>query len=409
MQQMLALEAAQELVLSRVRLLKSEVVPLTQASGRVLAQDIKAKDPLPPFNRSAVDGYAVVAQATQGASPQAPVTLQVIEEVAAGYVATKKVSWGTAIRILTGAPVPEGADAVVRQEEVERQGELVKLKGPSRHLENIDLAGRDVATGELVLAKGTRIGTGEVGMLAALGHARVEVFQRPRVAIVSTGDEIIDVAEPLAPGKVRNSNLYALAASVEAAGGKPILVGAVPDDAEAIARAIMRVAPEVDLIISSGGVSVGDYDLVHRAWELLGAEVLFWKVAIKPGTPILWGQLGPVPLAGLSGNPAACLIGFEQLVRPVIRRLGGYNKAFWPQVTGILEDAYSKASRQRRFLRARARWQEGEWRIRLTGAQSPGILRSMLGCNALVDVPAGSGPLAAGEKVKAWLLIEGLD
>lgn len=406
---MLALEAAQELVLSRVRLLKSEVVPLTQASGRVLAQDIKAKDPLPPFNRSAVDGYAVVAQATQGASPQAPVTLQVIEEVAAGYVATKKVSWGTAIRILTGAPVPEGADAVVRQEEVERQGELVKLKGPSRHLENIDLAGRDVATGELVLAKGTRIGTGEVGMLAALGHARVEVFQRPRVAIVSTGDEIIDVAEPLAPGKVRNSNLYALAASVEAAGGKPILVGAVPDDAEAIARAIMRVAPEVDLIISSGGVSVGDYDLVHRAWELLGAEVLFWKVAIKPGTPILWGQLGPVPLAGLSGNPAACLIGFEQLVRPVIRRLGGYNKAFWPQVTGILEDAYSKASRQRRFLRARARWQEGEWRIRLTGAQSPGILRSMLGCNALVDVPAGSGPLAAGEKVKAWLLIEGLD
>lgn len=408
-QQMLALEAAQQLVLSRVGALGAEVVPLTQARGRVLAQAIKAEDALPPFNRSAVDGYAVAAGATKAATPASPQTLAVIEEVAAGYVASQKVSGGTAIRVFTGAPVPEGADAVVRQEEVERQGRFIQLKGPASHLENIDLAGLDVAAGEMVLTRGTRIGTGEVAMLAALGHARVEVFRRPRVGIFSTGDEIIDAGEPLVPGKVRNSNLYALAASVEAAGGEPVLAGVVPDDAEAIAQAVERMAPGVDLVISSGGVSVGDYDLVHQAWQLLGAEVLFWKVAIKPGTPILWGQLDSVPLAGLSGNPAACLIGFELLVRPVIRRLAGYDQVFWPLVSGVLADAYSKSSRQRRFLRARARWHQGQWQIRLTGAQSPGILKSMLGYNALVDVPAGSGPLAAGEQVRAWLLIEGLD
>lgn len=408
-QQMLALEAAQQLVLSRISALGAEAVPLTQARGRVLAQAIKAEDALPPFNRSAVDGYAVAARATQAATPASPLTLAVTEEVAAGYVASQKVSRSTAIRVFTGAPVPEGADAVVRQEEVKRQGQFIQLKGPAGYLENVDLAGRDVAAGELVLTRGTRIGTGEVGMLAALGHAQVEVFRRPRVGIFSTGDEIIDAGEPLAPGKVRNSNLYALAASVEAAGGEPVLAGVVPDDAEAIAQAVKRMVPGVDLVISSGGVSVGDYDLVHRAWQLLGAEVLFWKVAIKPGTPILWGQLDSVPLAGLSGNPAACLIGFELLVRPVIRRLAGHDQVFWPLVSGVLADAYSKSSRQRRFLRARARWHEGQWQIRLTGAQSPGVLKSMLGYNALVDVPAGSGPLAAGEQVRAWLLIEGLE
>lgn len=403
MLQNLELEAALDLLLDLTGPVGSECVPLEEALGRVLAEEVVAKTSLPPFNRSPLDGYALRAEDTQGASAARPVVLTVVEEIPAGFWPRKSLGPGEAARIFTGAPVPPGANAVVRQEDTERAGGLVKVKVALKQGDNLSRIGEDVAKGQVVLSPGRRLTSREIALLAALGHSPVRVYERPRVAILATGEELVDLYTPLLPGKVRNANIYALAAGVREAGGEPFVLGTARDRAEEIATFLERGLAVADLVLSTGGVSVGDYDLVRQAYRLLGAEELFWKLKIKPGTPTAAAQKKGKILLGLSGNPAAALVSFDLLARPLIARLAGEISYACLRVPAVLEKGFGKRCPQRRFVRALAWWEEG-WRAEPVGLDGPAVLSSLVQANALLDLPAGSGPLPAGAGVEAVLV-----
>jgi len=402
--QMIPLEKAQQIILQEAGVLPAEEIGLLQSLNRVLAHDIYAGDNLPPFDRSPLDGYAVRAEDIAPASLENPVCLEVIEEIRAGYEAVREVTPGTAIAVMTGSPLPGGADVVVMFEETQRQGQAVSVCKSYPANSNISRAGEDVRKGEMVLEAGSVITPGAVGMLAALGYSRVEVFRRPRVALLSTGDELVDIDQPLRPGKIRNSNLYALAAAVQEAGGETVLLGVAPDEREATAHKVSQGLAEADLVLTTGGVSVGDYDVVKEVLAGLGADLLFWRVAMKPGTPSVAAKKGDKLVIGLSGNPAAALITFELLVRPALRKMQG-RKGIWRQgATAVMEDQFLKNGRQRRFLRAMVYREKGGYRVALAGKQNPGVMKSILHCNALIDVPPERGPLQAGDTVEVILL-----
>ncbi|WP_227761743.1 molybdopterin molybdotransferase MoeA [Zhaonella formicivorans] len=406
MQCNVSLGEAQEILLSRISPLVAEEVCLLEAIGRVLAQDVYARDNIPPFARSPLDGFALRAEDTFQASRLKPANLKVIAEVPAGFVLPAPLAPGTAVKIMTGAPIPDGANAVVKKEDTDEGGEYVRIYQPIAPDSNIARAGEDVRAGERVLTRGMVLHSGAVGMLAALGVSRVPVSRKPRVAVLCTGEELMDVEKSLLPGKIYNSNLYSLSASIIAAGGEPVLLGTVPDRLEKIAAGLRSGLEEADLVISTGGASVGDYDLMYAAFCSMEAEVLFRRIAIKPGTPALAAQKNGKLLVGLSGNPAAASITFELLVRPLILKLQGREKWQRPQVTGIMVDDFSKGGGPRRFLRAAASYEEGLYKVRLAGKQTPGVLKSIVYCNALVDVPADSPPLKAGQEVQVILLTD---
>ena len=405
---MISVEEALKTILENIRPLDCENVPITSALGCAIGESIVSGRTIPPLANSAMDGYAVVAGDTAFASKTKPVVLDVLEDVPAGKVATQPIRNGQAIRIMTGAPLPDGANAVVRVEDTEAQGGRVKIFVAAAPGLDIREAGEDVKTGELVISKGSILRAAEIGMLAALGRSYVSVHQRPVVAVVSTGDELVEVDETPGPGKIVNSNGYSLAALVLEAGGIPLQVGIARDNREDL-LAKFRAASRADIVISSGGVSVGDYDLVKDIMAEIGSRIQFWRVAMRPGRPLAFGLLEGKPLFGLPGNPVSSMVSFEQFIRPSILKMRGYSNIYRRVVLAEITEGYKKKQGLKYFLRARVGFRDGRYIASLTGEQGSGILKSMVLANGLVVLPKDITSVNPGDEVAVQLLDGSLD
>lgn len=403
---MLTVEQAQARIMAAVRQSASELLSVERALGRYLATDIVAGRQLPPCDNSAMDGFAV-------RTADVPGELHVLGTIAAGQTPGAELQPGQAWRIMTGAPTPAGADAVVIREDADDRGDTVALSEPARVGQNIRRGGNDIARGTRVLSAGTRLGPGEIGLLAALGHAAISVYQRPRVAIMSTGDELVGVDVVPRPGQIVNSNAYALAAQVREAGGQPIANGIAPDRRE-IMVAMLRRALDTDIFLTSGGVSAGDFDIVRAAFADIGVALDFWKVAMKPGKPLAFGiaETGAL-FFGLPGNPVSSMVVFELFARPAVLAMQGAAIVHRPRAQVTLTGPYRKKLGRAHFVRARIR------RVASTAPdQSPyemleatplakqgsGMLSSMVGIDALLEFAAESAGAEAGERVSAILL-----
>ena len=413
---MISVDQALEKVLEHVALLGAEESPILSCLGQVLAEDVFSTINIPPLDNSAMDGYAVRSADTRGAGPKSPRILRVIEIATAGSIPQSEVKPGVAIRIMTGAPIPKGADSVVKFEdtdESERQGnseEIGILTEVEPGLE-IRRAGEDITVGSIVLTKGTVIRAAEVGVLASLGHVKAKVIRRPVVAILATGDEIVDIAKPLPAGKIYNSNSYSLAALVLRYGGIPQILG-IASDIEDSLLARIRLGLEADMLITSGGVSLGDYDIVRDVLAKEG-EIIFWRVREKPGKPVVFGMIKAlskaggarsIPLFGLAGNPVSAMINFELFARPAILQMMGRKSLAKPMVEAVIEDAIKNTDGRRIFARAVVEKRGGKYFARLTGPQGSGILTSMAQANGLVVVPEDEPGVKPGDLVGVMML-----
>jgi len=400
---MISVEEALKTILEGIRPLGLENIPITSALGCVIGEDIVSGRSIPPLANSSMDGYAVMAGDTAFASKEKPAVLDVLEDVPAGRVATQPIRKGQAIRIMTGAPLPEGANAVVRVEDTEADQKKVKIFVSVTPGFDIREAGEDVKTGELVVTKGTVLRAAEIGMLAALGRSYVAVHQRPVVAVVSTGDELVEVDEMPGPGKIVNSNSYSLAAMVLEAGAIPLQLGIARDNREDLLDKF-RAAARADIIVSSGGVSVGDYDLVKDIMAEIGSRIQFWRVAMRPGRPLAFGRLEGKPLFGLPGNPVSSMVSFEQFIRPSILTMRGYRNIFRRAVRAEMTDGFSKKKGLKYFLRARVEYRDGKHYAAMTGEQGSGILKSMVLANGLIVLPEDVSAVKPGDEVAVQLL-----
>lgn len=400
---MISVEEARERVLARIQRLEAEEVPLLEALDRVLAEDIASDVDIAPFDNSAMDGYAVRSADVAAASEDAPAELDVVEHIPAGAFPQVTVGEGQASRIMTGAPVPEGADAVVMVERTRAvrgeggAGGRTAVLASARVGENIRKRGEDVRRGEVVLAAGEVVSPAAVGLMAAMGRPRVKVYRRPRVAIVATGDELVGIDELPGPGKIRNANSYSLAAQVLAAGGEPHILPVARDNAPDT-RAIISRAPEFDLMVSTGGVSMGDFDVVKDVLLELG-RMDFWKVAMRPGAPQTYGVIGETPFFGLPGNPTSTMVGFELFVRPALLKMEGRTALDRPTVVARLTHDVRKKADRRYFLRARLTKVDDGYTVTLSGAQSSAMLTSMHHADCLASVPQGVSLAEAGSEV----------
>lgn len=404
MQGLTPLHEAQKTVFEATKTLGLEKVSLLDALDRVLGEDIIAARDNPPWDNSAMDGFAVRWEdIKQEHAITKPVMLKVIEDVPAGKVAAKTVGPGQAIRIMTGAPIPKGADTVVKVEETEPSEETVKIfKGVERG-GNIRPQGEDVKKGDCIIAKGTRIRPAEAGMLAILAKSFVLVYQRPRVAILSTGDELADLDERFDEDKIINSNSYGTAAAVQEAGGIPILLGIAKDQPAALKEKIAH-GLNADILVLSGGVSMGDYDFTKAVFKDLGAEMNFWKLAIRPGQPLAFGKIQGKLAFGLPGNPVSSMVTFEQLVRPAMLKMGGHRSYGRPVVQAVFQEKFSKRNDRRHFLRGILSRENNVLTVRTTGDQGSGILTSMVKANGLIDVPEEVERLNPGDIVNVQVL-----
>ncbi len=401
---MLSVPEAQRLILQEIPLLGSEKVNLLSALGRVLAEDVASTRDIPPWNNSSMDGYAVRAQDTRGATRERPARLAVVGEIPAGGVASRLVGPGEAYRIMTGAPMPEGADAVIPVEEVLVEDDKVVCLREVAPREFVRPLGEDLRRGDLVLSRGTSLGPAAIGLLAALGRASVEVYQRPRVAILSTGDELVEIEEPLGPGKITDSNTYTLMAQVQAAGGVPVSLGIARDSLESLIERF-QWGLTADCLISSAGVSVGDRDHVRAALERLGAQLRFWKVAMRPGKPLTFGLLQGKPVFGLPGNPVSSMVTFELFVRPALMKMMGHPDHFRPRVRAVAAISIPNPGEREGYLRVSLRRQGNRYHASLTGEQGSSILRSMLLADGLAVLPPDT-TIQAGQEVDVILLGE---
>lgn len=409
MRTFLSLEEAWEETLSQAQAMATEEVELLEAYGRILSEPITARLPFPSFDRSMLDGYAVRAQDIAHATPESPVLLRVLEEVGAGQVPRCAVGLGEAIRIMTGAPIPAGADAIVRLEATERVEEgQVRIRLSFRAGEAISRQGEDAAVGSLLVEAGREIGAAELAVLATNGCTHIPVHRRPRVGVIVSGAEVRPVGSELAPGQLYDSNGPMLMALIRDQGGVPILYGQVGDDLDALAARIQEAAAECDLLLTTGGVSVGDYDLMREAYGQAGGEVLFWKVSMRPGTPITYGRVGRTPVFGLSGNPAAAFVNAVLLVQPVLRKLAGQRVPEHRPVQAVLDSQYeSRVIGLDRFLRARLSHREGQLIAEVPShGQKTGILSTLIQTEGLVRIPGGT-EVASGQVVDVFLLHPG--
>ncbi|UCC62058.1 MAG: molybdopterin molybdotransferase MoeA [Anaerolineae bacterium] len=412
--QMISVEEALSFILSHFESLEPEAVYLLDAQDRVLAEDIFSDVAIPPFDNTSMDGYAVRATDTVGASPETPVTLRVVADVPAGVVADVPVGPGEAARIMTGAPLPEGADAIVPVEETDKwlsadqeprgKGATVRVLQAARVGANVRLAGGDMQPGDLVLPRGTAVRPAEIAVLATLGRSHAAVIRRPRVAVLATGDELLDIDQPLVPGKIRNSNEYSNAALVARYGGIPVRLGIARDTvADLTAKIHAGLAQGVDLFLTSAGVSVGDYDVVKDVLKAEG-EIRFWKVKMKPGKPLAFGTVQGVPLLGLPGNPTSAMVSFEQFARPAILKMQGRTRLAKPTVQAILDDPLQRGDR-RGYLRVIVhRDENGVYHARTAGMQVSGFISAMARANGLAIVPEGEGQLIPGTRVTVQML-----
>jgi len=405
---MISVKDALAVILESCRPLGLEKVDLLGSRGRVIGEDVYAPRDIPSAANSAMDGYAVRWDDTTKASEAEPVELKVIETIAAGALPAKSVRPGQAARIMTGAVIPKGADAVIRREDTVEQGRTVLIKKAVQDGLDIRRSGEDVQKGECVIKAGSVLRPGHIGMLAALGKAFVAVYSRPRVAILSTGDELVDLETDPGPGKIVNSNSYSLAALVSACGGVPLLTDIVRDTKEELASALQSAA-RADVILSSGGVSMGDYDFVKDVMGDIGNAMRFWQVAMRPGKPLAFGSIGETPLFGLPGNPVSVMVSFEQFVRPYLLKMQGHTKLARLSVTATSAQTIEKPAGLRYFLRAVVQQQNGRWIARLTGEQGSGILKSMVEANALMVLPEERTKVQKGEDVAIQWLNEPLE
>ena len=398
------LSEAQKIVLAATPALGREKVSLLDALGRVLGEDIIAPRDNPPWNNSAMDGFAVRWEDIKKEHEiTKPAELKIIEDVAAGDVATKSVGPGEAIRIMTGAPVPVGADTVVRVEYTEPSETTVRIFQPEPQGANIRPKGEDVKEGECIIAKGIQLRPAEIGMLAILAKSFVLVYQRPRVGILSTGDELADLDEKFDENKIVNSNSYGIAAAVQEAGGIPLLLGIAKDTPESLKEKIAQ-GLGCDIIVLSGGVSMGDYDFTKVVFSELGADMHFWKLAIRPGQPLAFGKIQGKLAFGLPGNPVSSMVTFEQLVRLAIMKMGGHCYLERPTVKAVFKEKFSKHPDRRHFLRGILAHEDGQLTVKTTGPQGSGILTSMVKANGLIDVAEEIEKVNPGDTIKVQVL-----
>lgn len=398
-------EEAQALVLNRVRPLSAEPVPLLEAGGRTLAEPLVSPHPFPPFRRSGMDGYAVRAVDLRDASSDRPALLDVVETLPSGVQPTRSIGAGEAARIMTGGMVPEGADAIVILEAAQPSDDgrvrISKPATPGQHLSEI---GSEIAEGAALLPAGTVVQAGEIALLAACGYANVVVRRKPRVAILSTGSELLGVDAPLEPAKIRNSNSPMLAALVREAGAEPVLLGHLPDDRAATERLVREALPHCDLLLTTGGVSVGDYDVMADVLGSPGVDLLFNKVAMRPGSPTSAAMLGDKLLLALSGNPGACFVGFHLFARPAIKRMLGAEDPMPTRFEAYLEEPFDKVNAFKRFIRARARLVNGKVAVAPTGDDKSSLMTTIVGADCLIEMPPLKTGLAAGRLVTALKL-----
>ncbi|HET8842717.1 MAG TPA: gephyrin-like molybdotransferase Glp [Ktedonobacteraceae bacterium] len=401
---MISVEEALERILNEISPLPITSVPLDEALGLVLAEDVVAHEDMPPFANSAMDGFALRSQDSQSVSGVPP-RLRVTGSIAAGYMPEHAVEAGTAMRIMTGAPVPPGADAVIQVEltnSASPESDEVEILQEVSPGNNIRPAGEDMRNGQTILKQGSEIGPWEIGVLATLGLALVPVIRRPQVAILGTGDEIIDIDQPLQPGKIRNSNSYLLEAAIRQAGATPVRLGIARDTVESL-REKFSQALGSDLIITSGGVSVGDFDLVKDIMAEQG-QINFWRINMRPGKPVAFGRMGSTPLLGLPGNPVSAAVTFELFGRPLLRKMLGYTRLLRPQVDVNVADGVGEKAGRRHYVRAHVQWQDGHFVAHTTGNQGSNIMTSLLGANALIIVPEGETIVQAGGTARAIML-----
>lgn len=395
---------ARDLLLSMARPLETETVPLSCCAGRTLAGDLVAIENIPPFDRSAYDGYAFRGEDTAHASAESPVALRILEEIPAGTLPSRRITQGTAAKILTGAPIPEGADAVIPYEETTYTEDYVSVNRATKPGEAVVRAGEDVKAGQLLARAGDRIDAGLAGTLAAQGVAVPRVWRRPRIGVLSTGSEVIEADTAPQYGKIRNSNRYMLEAALEEAGCVPHYLGLAGDDKQSIADLIRSGIMSCDGIIMTGGVSAGDYDMTPAAMEDAGAEVLVRGVAMKPGMACAYGSLNGKLLFGLSGNPASSLTNFYAVVLPALRKMCGCREPLPRELPVTLASPFPKKSKTTRFLRGTLDLSDGTARMILSKEQGNAVLSSAIGCNVMALVPAGSGALEKGTILKGFLL-----
>ncbi|MDH4233598.1 MAG: molybdopterin molybdotransferase MoeA [Gallionella sp.] len=396
----LKVNEAQRVILESVPTLGAEPVKLEQSLGRVIAEEVRANRDQPPYDISAMDGYALRSDDLASI----PATLEIVEDIKAGDMPTKTLAPAQCARIMTGAPMPQGADAVIRVEDTEaladnrvQINQAVKLGNDIRRL------GENMRNGEVVLTPGTSITPGVIGVLATVKRAQVQVYRRPRVAILSTGNELEGLDEPVDPNKIPNSNSYALMAQVQALGIEPVLLGIARDDPEELARYLKR-GLEYDVLLVSGGTSVGVHDYVRPTIEALGAQMLFWRVAMKPGHPVAFGKVGEKIIFGLPGNPVSSMVCFEEFVAPALRRMMGHARTHRRTIAARLTHNVKHQPGRTEFIRVLLAKEQGGYAATSTGAQGSGMLLSMARADGLAVVPSDSAGLAAGSMVTVQLL-----
>jgi molybdopterin molybdotransferase len=409
---MLTVAEASERILAEIRPLDVETVPLRRALGRVCAEDIPATVTMPPWSNSSMDGYAVRSADITPVMSGEPVKLRVVASIAAGEFAPRPLKRGEAMRIMTGAPVPDGADSVIRNEDTDGGTAKVEIRDARDVWKNIRPAGEDYQRGDVLAKRGNPIKPALIGVLASSGVSAVKTFRRPRVAIISSGNELVDIDdfdEVIAQRRIVSTNSYTLDALTRVAGGIPIDLG-IASDTKASLKRKLESAGDSDLILTSAGVSVGDLDYTRDVFAALGGKQKFWKVKMRPGAPLAFGTLNGVPWLGVSGNPVSAMVSFELFVRPVVRKMQGHSTLFRRTVTVTLEEDVKIGAKLTHFLRAVVtRNEEGTLVARLTGLQSSGALTSMAKANALLIVPATSPKVAKGSQLKALMLDQSLE
>ena len=415
---MISVEEALNKILSRVHVLGSETKILLQCLDQVLAEDVRAKFNVPSHDNSAMDGYAVKSESIKGANSKSPKVLRIVGEVPAGSIPTIEVEPGTAMRIMTGAYIPRGADVVVPYEETDEPGRT-KAKTPSSQVgirvslpagSNIRRKGEDIAKGQLVLKKGKVLCPADIGVLASLGKSLVGVIRRPVVGILATGDELVGIVQPLPAGKIYNSNSYSLAAQVIKCGAVPSLLGIAGDNIKQLTATILS-SMECDLLITSGGVSMGDYDIVREVLAAEGKED-FWTVRMKPGKPLAFGMLKrndgvKIPHLGLPGNPVSSMVTFEVFARPAILKMMGKIGSDKPNIQAVMEDAVTNRDGRRIYARVVVTRKNGKFFARTTGPQGSGILTSLIKADGLAIVPENVNEVKAGDTVQVIMLNDG--
>jgi molybdopterin molybdotransferase len=408
---LLSVDQARERILSQFQPVTTETLPLAACSHRVLAQEILATNDLPPFDNSSMDGFAVRAEDVIEASAASPRSLRVVADIPAGSYPAISLGPGEAARIMTGAPIPDGADTVIPVEDSNFDNRNAGVPAPqevqifrsAKSGWNIRRRGMDIRAGEIVLNKGRVLKPQDLGLLAMLGFAHVLVYRKPRIALFSSGDELLEVNAPLEAGKIRDSNSYTLAALIEESGAEVIRLGVAKDTQESVQNLLDKaVELNVDLILSSAGVSVGAFDYVKQVIESNG-RMDFWRVNMRPGKPVAFGEYKGVPFIGLPGNPVSAFVGFEVFVRGAIGRLSGASNGVRPMVHVRCEEQIDSDGRES-YLRAQVQEKDGILVARLSGHQGSGNLYSLVQANALLIIPAGVKCVPAGQELQAWLI-----